>query len=93
MYHILRRADGTIKTFGQGRGEDWDEPDCTIEIVKGNLADVEDDLTAQLTPDPIAPEEQAELDQRAADRAAVAARAAQDPDFAALARMLGLKGV
>lgn len=91
MYHILRRNDGAVKSFGPGDGRDWDDPDAVVEVYDEKLTPArEAALFAEMQGDPMTPQQELREQQKAADVAAVKARAAVDDDFAALARLAGV---
>ena len=94
-YHIIRRADNSIKTFGEGDGSDWVLAiGETVEIVQGDFATDAPALAAQIVSDPIPADEQARIDAVEAARASLAGvnlatlRGAASPVGAAVADLI-----
>jgi len=88
LYHIVRRKDGSVKSFGRGDGQDWADPELDVEVFEGELADVEAELRAQLAPDPEPAERRARRQQREQDLAAARQLAREDEVVALLLRLL-----
>lgn len=92
VYHILRRkSDNSIKSFGPGRGDDWNHPDCIVEVVEdGDFEAAEPTLKAQLAPDLIPPDEQAKQDERVAALTRLRESATADANLNDMLKVLGL---
>lgn len=91
-YHILRRkSDGSIKSFGLGEGNDWNDPAAEVEVVEGDFGKEELALKAQLVPDPISPEDELKQTERATALQRLVQKAEQDSDLDDLLKVLDLR--